>query len=207
VEDIHNYDTDITSYTEQVHGYLNAAGYPNRELWVTEWGDYPQRGSIPYASVSLSVQKVVSNLIRSSRPGNDYWNGNHLFSMYDWGTGYSSGLIAFDGTKRPGYYAFRLGIRALQGCRPTFQSTTNNSNLLAITTRDTGGKIYLLVSNNGTSSLTVDANLSALITSGTGTQYQFDATHNDVVVGNPVLSSGHVTFTIPGTAAVLITFP
>jgi hypothetical protein len=33
-----------------------------------------------------------------------------------------------------------------------------------------------------------------------------DATHHDVIVGHPVLSDGHITFTIPGTAAILITF-
>jgi hypothetical protein len=32
------------------------------------------------------------------------------------------------------------------------------------------------------------------------------ATHNDVLVGHPALNNGHVTFTIPGTAAILITF-
>ena len=205
--DVHNYDMDITSFTRTVHGWMNAAGYPNRPLWITEWGDYPRNGSVPYSSVSFSVNNVVSNLIRSSRPGDDYWAGSHLFSLYDWGISYyPSGLIASDGTHRPGYYALRLGTRALQGCRATYQSTSNNTSLLAITTKDTLGKVYLLVANNGTSFLTVDANLSALITSGAGTLWQFDATHNDVINGSPVLSAGHVTFTIPGTAAILIKF-
>jgi hypothetical protein len=52
----------------------------------------------------------------------------------------------------------------------------------------------------------VDANLSALLTSGTGTMWQYDATHLDVIVGNPVLNNGHVTFTIPGTSAILIRY-
>ena len=87
-------------------------------------------------------------------------------------------------------------------------STTSNSNLLAITTKDAGGKIYLLVTNSAANtSYSVNANLSSLITSGTGTQRQFDATHLNVAVGNPVLNNGHVTFTIPGTAAILITIP
>ena len=43
-------------------------------------------------------------------------------------------------------------------------------------------------------------------TSGIGTMWQFDATHNNVLAGHPTLSNGHVTFTIPGTAAILITF-
>ena len=33
---------------------------------------------------------------------------------------------------------------------------------------------------------------------------QFDATHNDVIVSQPTLSNGHVTFTIPAMAAILI---
>jgi hypothetical protein len=79
--------------------------------------------------------------------------------------------------------------------------------LLAITTRDASGNTYLLVTNNAANtSYTVDANLSALLTSGTGTMWQYDATHLDAIVGNPVLNNGHVTFTIPGTSAILIKY-
>jgi hypothetical protein len=100
-----------------------------------------------------------------------------------------------------------MGTRALEGCRPTYQSTTSNSNLLAITTKDSSGKYDLLVLNtSANTSYTVNADLSKLITSGTGTEWQYDATHNDTVVGSPSLSAGHVTFTIPGTAAVLFQF-
>lgn len=52
----------------------------------------------------------------------------------------------------------------------------------------------------------MDANLSALLSSGTGTLYQVDSTHNDVVNGSPVLSNVHVTFTIPGTSAILFKY-
>ena len=114
---------------------------------------------------------------------------------------------AGNGARRSTYYGFRLASRALNGCRPTYQSTASNSNLLAITTRDSLGKVYLLVTNSAAkTSYTVDANLSALLTSGTGTMWQYDQSHPDVVVGSPVLSNGHVTFTIPGNAAILIRF-
>jgi len=55
-------------------------------------------------------------------------------------------------------------------------------------------------------SYSVDADLSALVTNGTGTMWQFSATRADEVVGSPALSNGHVTFTIPGAAAVLLRF-
>jgi hypothetical protein len=100
-----------------------------------------------------------------------------------------------------------MGIRALNRCKTTFQSTTSDSHVLAITTKDAEGTMYLLVTNSSReTSYNIDADLSALITNGTGTMWQFDATHNDVIVGNPTLSNGHVTFTIPGMAAILITF-
>ena len=100
-----------------------------------------------------------------------------------------------------------MGIRALNRCKTTYHSPTSDSHVLAITTKDAEGTISLLVTNSATeTSYTVDADVSALITSGTGTMWQFDATHHDVVVGHPTLSHGHVTFTIPATAAILITF-
>jgi hypothetical protein len=65
--------------------------------------------------------------------------------------------------------------------------------------------VCLLVTNSsGETAHDVEADVSALITSGTGTMWQFDATHNDVIVGHPALRMGRVAFTIPSTAAVLI---
>jgi hypothetical protein len=34
----------------------------------------------------------------------------------------------------------------------------------------------------------------------------FDGTHNDVIVGNPILAGGNVTVTLSGTSANLIEF-
>ncbi|HEX8221503.1 MAG TPA: hypothetical protein VF914_20110 [Chloroflexia bacterium] len=206
--DIHNYNSDTTSYTQQVHGWMNADGKANAPLWLSEWATY--RGG--YQNASTGVKTIINNLIRGSRPGNDYIYGSHLFTFYDWdgfagGFQNFQGLVGPTGTKLASFYALRMGTRALNGCKATYQSTANNSNLLAITTKDAAGKVYLLVTNSSANtSYTVDANLSALLSSGTGTLYQFDATHNDVVNGSPVLSNGHVTFTIPGTAAILITY-
>jgi hypothetical protein len=100
----------------------------------------------------------------------------------------------------------RLGIRGLQGARPTYQSTASNSNLMAMTTKDSSGHVYLLVTNSSRGSISTNADLSALISSGTGTMWQFDSSHMDVIVGNPVLNNGHAVFTVPGTGAVLLQF-
>jgi hypothetical protein len=207
VMDYHNYDADVTAYTEQVHSWLNQFGVPNRPAWVTEWGDYPvHHQGPPYDNVTQGVLNATT-LLRGSRPGNDRWEGSHIFSFYDWGT-YGSGLIGgLPGTtKRTAYYGFRIATRALQGGRATYQSTTSTSSLIAITTKDTSGNVYLLVTNSSSTIYTITANLSALLTNSTGTMWQYDATHNDVVVGSPALSNGSVTFDIPGTAVVLIKF-
>jgi hypothetical protein len=155
---------------------------------------------------------VINNLIRGARPGIDHIDGSHLFTFYDWdgfhgGFQNFQGLVDRNGARQASFYAFRLANRALNGCKATYQSTASNGNLLAITTKDAAGQVYLLVTNSARKiAYTVDANLSALLTSGTGTMWQFDSAHLDVATGSPVLTNGHVTFTIPGTTAVLIRF-
>jgi len=205
--DVHNYSSDISSYTQQVHGWMNQTGHGSYPLWLSEWATY--RGG--YENVSTALGTVLDNLVRGSRSGNDHIDGSHLFTFYDWG-GFSGGFQNFEGLVGPSgaklksFYALRMGTRALKGCRPTYQATTSTSNLLAIATTDATGAVYLLVINDGRSSQTVDANLSALKTTGTGTQWQLDATHDDTVVANPSLSNGHVTLSMPKMAAVLLKF-
>jgi hypothetical protein len=207
--DIHSYNSDISGHVQQAHGWLNATGHSTMPLWLSEWATY--RGG--YQNAGTGVKTLINNMIRGSRPGNDYVYGSHMFTFYDWdgfngGFQNFQGLVDINGNKLSSYYGFQMAAKALNGCKPTYQSTTSNSNLLAITTKDTAGAVYLLVTNSAAStSYTVDANLSALKMTGTGTMYQYDATHLNTVVGNPVLSNGHVTFTIPGTAAVLFVFP
>jgi hypothetical protein len=206
--DIHDYSSDITDYVETVHGWMASTGHSSDPLWLSEWSTYLDG----YDRASTAVKRVVANLIRASRPGSDHVDGSHLFTFYDW-NGFSGGfqnfqgLVAADGTKRSSYYAFRLALRALQGGRPTHQASTSTGNLLAIATEDAAGHLYVLVANSAAhTTYAVDADLSALRTSGTGTMWLYDATHPDVVVGSPTLSNGHTTFQIPGTAAVVLQF-
>lgn len=206
---IHVYDGNITSAVELAHGYMNSAGYPNYPLDMSEWGTY--KGG--YQNASNGVKIVLNNLIIGAGPGIDHVDSSHIFSFYNWNgfKGFSGGtfqgLVDINGTRLTSFYALQMATKALAGSKPTYQTTVNNSSLRAITTRNSDGSINLLVTNTAAGSLALTADLSALKTTSTGTEYQYDATHNDVVVGSPVLSNGRVTFTIPGTGAILIVFP
>jgi hypothetical protein len=198
---VHIYTNDITPYTEQAHQWLDQTGHSNYPLWLTEWGSYQkQYDSIPFST------NLIANLIRGSRPGKDYIYGSQIFSLYDYNKKYT-GLISYNGDRRAAYYAMRMGIRALQGCRPTYQSITNASSLQAITTTDNAHNLYLLVANlSSTNQYTIDADLSKLSMSGAGTMWQFDTNHMDTIVGHPALKSGKITFTVPASGAILLKF-
>jgi hypothetical protein len=138
-----------------VHAWMNSTGHGDREVWLSEWATY--RGG--YDQATTGVNTVLANMIRGARPGDDRIDGSHLFTFYDW-DGFSGGFQDFEGlvgptgTKRLSFYALRMGIRGLGGCRPTYQSNASSGNLLAITTRDTLGYTYLLVTNRTCQSAT-----------------------------------------------------
>src|SRR5258708_8338162 len=80
--DIHDYNSDIRSYVEKVHRYMNSNGFSNAPLWVSEWGTYRSG----YKGVTFGVNNVVNNLIYGSYPGNDHVTDSHIFSLYDCGS-------------------------------------------------------------------------------------------------------------------------
>jgi hypothetical protein len=185
---------------------MNSNGYSGAPAWITEMGSYKQN---TYNGVSAS-NNIISWWLQASQPGNNYVTGIDLFSLYDWGSGYTSGAIHGSypsaETYEPGYYAMRLAARALVGGRPTYQITSSVKNVLSVVTKDSSGHYYLLAVNTGSPAATMTANLSALITSGTGTQWEFSSANNDVIVGTPTLSNGMVTFTIPAGGTELLKF-
>jgi hypothetical protein len=205
---IHNYSSDITSYTRAVHGWMNANGFAAAPLWLSEWATYRGR----YDNVSTGVELVIKNLIRASRPGDDHIYGSHLFTFYDWdgfhgGFQNFEGLVDRTGARRASYFAMRMATRALQGCRPTYETISSISDVTAITTRDAIGSVYMLVTNSAPRAThTLTADLSPHKTTSTGTMWQFGSGTMDVVTGSPALSAGRVTFTIPGRSAVLLRF-
>ncbi|PSO76735.1 MAG: hypothetical protein BRC44_15205 [Cyanobacteria bacterium QS_4_48_99] len=55
-------------------------------------------------------------MTRGSQTGDNYIYGSHIFSLYNWGNeGKHKGLIGPQGEHCLSYYAFRMGVRALQG--------------------------------------------------------------------------------------------
>lgn len=199
---IHDYASDISDYTQLVHGWMNNNGHAKSPLWLGEWGTYPTG----YDDLSLAIN-LTKNMIRGSQPGNSYIYGSHIFSLYDWGkAGGFKGLVGAKGEKRVSYYSARLGIRALQGGRPTFLTATSNANLTAITTRDSSGDVYLLVTNSGQAFYTINADLSALIVDGMGTVWEFSSKIKDEITGSLILNQGRIAFTIPANSAMLVRF-
>lgn len=200
--DIHDYSSNISTYVEKVHAWMNADGYANAPLWITEWGKSSENA---YSSLPIGIS-LLNNLIRGSSPGNDYVYGSTIFALYDYATKVL-GFIDANGKRRVDYYALRMGIRALQGCRPTYQSTASNKNLLAITTRNQDGSYSLLMTNQSRQQpYLVHTNLSALVLNGKGSLQRFDAQHQDTLDGTNQITNGQITLILPPDGAMLFTF-
>ncbi len=204
--DFHDYQSNPSEITT-LRAAMNSDGYTNAPAWITEMGSYRQN---TYNGQSTDNNIIVAWWIKASQPGNNYVTGINLFSLYDWGSSYTSGAIhgSYPNPESytPGYYAMRITARALVANRPTYQVTSTVRNVVSVVTKDSSGHYYLIACNSGSPGATVTADLSALITSGTGTQWEFSSVSNDVVVGSPVLSSGRVTFSIPSNSTELLKF-
>lgn len=198
---IHNYANDISSYIQQVHRWMNRTVHANSPVWLGEWGTYT--GGYDDLSFSLNL---IKNLIRASQPGETYVYGSHLFSLYDWGhEGTSKGVIDWEGNRRLSYYAFRMGIRALQGARLVFSSTISSSEMMGIVTGDNQGNFYLLMVNDQAESETVTADVSNLMVEGTGTVWEFSETVKDEIVMHMAIEQGTLTLQIPAYSSRLVT--
>ncbi|WP_201362687.1 hypothetical protein [Dictyobacter formicarum] len=201
--DIHDYDPNILPAVQRAHLWLNETHHTNSSVWLSEWGSYAQNNKYDTAPVGVSI---INNLIRGSEPGNNYVYGSNIFSLYDYDA-IPFGLISSAGTRRLDYYALRMAIRALQGCCPTYQSTVNTpgSSIQAITTRSTDGHLSLLITNsNSKANQQLTADLSALLHQGSGTIRQFDAQHQDQVVGYTLVQNGRMKLTVPAQGALLV---
>jgi hypothetical protein len=207
--DYHQYSfgTQFADSIQYAHQLATAAGASNKPLWISEWGTYdsalqpsgPLNDQEPYGIAT------INNLIEMSRPGPDYVFGSDYYALYDTNKKPNEGLIAGNGAHRTIYYALRLGIRALQGCKTTYQTQTGNAQLTAITTRDSTGTVFLLVTNTGQTSQTVQANLAPLMTAGAvATLFRYDTTHADVSQPLAMAQPGQVAFTVPPMGAALV---
>ncbi len=197
VVNVHNYHADISGYVRRVHGWMNGTPHRNSPLWLGEWGTYRNR----YDNPSLAL-RVIANLIRGSRPGDDYVYGSTIFSLYDWGDALQ-GLIGRNDQKRLAYYALRMGIRALQGGRTTLSTTHSDAELEAIATR-TGHRLYLLMVNVGTQPYALHANVRTFALRGRAVIREFRERVKDRRVDAIDFTGGHIPLWMPAKAAVLV---
>jgi hypothetical protein len=201
--DYHDFTDDPTGNIREVHQIMTATGHGDRPLWVTEWGPVFGHGPDSYLKVSSGLL-ILQNLIRMSRP-DSYVYGNHIVNLYD--APNRAYLVAKDGTRRVTYYAFRMGIRALQGGRTTFESVASTPDLTALTTRDDDGAVWVLAVNTSqTESYDVRADLSGLVGTGPATVWEFSERRHDEEVGRRHAVHGRVRFGVPAQAGVLLRF-
>ena len=122
------------------------------------WGTYTDG----YDNLDFSLN-LIKNMIRMSLPGDTYVYGSHIFSLYDWwGENGFKGLINAQGDRILSYYAFRMGLRALQGGRDVLQTTTSDPNLMALATRSDASTIFLLLVNAEGNGRSVEINIPPL---------------------------------------------
>lgn len=199
---IHNYAEDISTYSRQVHEWMDDSIHSNSPLWMTEWGTW----KTGYSNIDFSLN-LIKNMIRGSQPGSTYIYGSHLFSLYDWGrkSGFE-GLIDADGNRRLSYYAFRMGIRALQGGRSVLLSHISTSNIFGIVTRDESNAVSVLIVNSSDEPYPVEVDLSRLNVSSEGQLWAFSELNLDEVVGHPNLKKGRMFLNIPEKSSFLVRF-
>lgn len=197
---IHNYDLDISTYTSQVRAWANRNGHSQSPLWVGEWGSHTNDYDRPDFALNL-----IKNMIRAANPSPSYVFGSHLFSLYDWGiNGKYQGLIGPGGQRRLSYYAFRMGIRALQGGRAVLEIQGNRNQPMAIATQSDDGHLSILMVNSEGAVCPVRLDLSDLFQSGGGQRWDFSADHLDEVTGTVVMQDRIVETSLPPRSAVLL---
>jgi hypothetical protein len=196
---VHDYDWNISDYLKRVRGWMQRTIHARSPLWVGEWGTYTKQYG-GYEDLGFSLN-LIKNMMRMSQSEINVY-GSHIFSLYDWGRdGSLVGLINAQGDRRLAYYAFRMGIRALQGGRPILVSS--RSDLETIVTRATN-KIYVLIVNDQSKTRSVDLDLSALISQGMGEMREFSAQTNDETVGIVPIVQGQMLLEMPAQSSRLI---
>jgi hypothetical protein len=169
-------------------------------LWNSEYGTYNSSYNTVSQALLFSDQLFMMNLPAS------YVSGSQIFSMYTWGA--AEGLVNDAGAKSETYWAFKTLIPGIQNGKASFSVTGNSTSLKILGSKDAGG-FYIVVLNRGTGSTlyTITANVSAHRTTGTGTLTEYSAANKAVVVSNPVVSGGVVTFNSPADSLVVLKIP
>lgn len=182
---------DIIYGTDAVH----------EPLWNSEWGTY-QTSYDGAMGMTVADDLYEFSFFNTGNKYNGYVRGTSIFVMWDWG-GFD-GLVNADGSKNASYWSHRLMNRCLQGGKDILQ-VDGAGNALLLATRD-ATNVYVVVLNN---SSTFNVNLSPLgITNTTATVYNYlDPTHYDVVVDNPEVVDGQVSFDGVSKGVALLVVP
>lgn len=171
-------------------------------LWNGEWGNSLKGFN------TLSLALDVAQGIYEQSISDVY--GSTLFSMYPYvasggGRGWP-GLIHPDGVKEEGYWAMRLIIRGLQNGKMLYQVQTSDTTSMYLAAKDATNLNLIVINRSGTTN-TLTANVSAHLSTGTATVYEYSSARKDVVAVTPAISGGSVTFTSPSNSVVLVVMP
>jgi len=177
----------------------------HEELYLSEWGTY--RSSYDSHSAAMNYSEW---LISHSYAGS-YVAGSAIFSMYDWGPDDDQGIVRWDGTRTPTYWAFRLVSRGLQGGKTRYavdHAIPSNQRVSAIAAVDEAAEtMYVTIENRGVKDHTITLDLSAHAASGTATFYQYAAGVNDEIVGTGTLNNGLLVLDVLASTIVQVALP
>ena len=144
-----------------------------------------------------------------AQPGNTYIDGSHIFSLYNWNWEDATvfeGLIDTNGDRRLSYYAFRMGIRALQAGKPVLLTASSDDRVMAIATKNDDGTTPLLLVNSAEETVLIHLDLHNIRTHGQASIQEFsDAIHDEKIIDYS-FHDGQVSVTMPSQAAWLLTF-
>ncbi|MBE9030047.1 hypothetical protein IQ266_09940 [filamentous cyanobacterium LEGE 11480] len=197
---IHSYDRNISGYVRRVRRWMRRTAHAQSPLWIGEWGTYTKG----YNDRDFSLN-LIKNMMRMSTPGETYIDGSHLFSLYDWGrNGSFEGLINAQGERRLAYYAFRLGIRALQGGQAVLPATSSNDDVMTIVTQDKQHQLHVLLVNDRNTSRHLTIDVSAILQQGQGTVREFSDTAQDEIVTSLKIQHGKAKIKLPPHTSQLL---
>ncbi|MBE9100506.1 hypothetical protein [Vacuolonema iberomarrocanum] len=200
---VHNYDRNVATYIQQVREWMQNSPHADAPLWIGEWGTY----TTGYTDLAFSLD-LIKNMIRMSQPGKSYVHGSHIFSLYDWGQdGFFQGLIDAAGDRRLSYYAFRLGIRALQGGKPVTMTALSDDRVMAIATKDDETTLQVLLVNDSEVDVPMRLDLQRVRSQGHASIREFSHEIHDEQTVDYRFNNGQLQLSMPAQAAWLLTIP
>jgi len=178
-------------------------------LYLSEWGHYKTSG---YDSVGTALQYAGDQGLMAHNYLGSRVDISSIFSMYNWGP-YCEGIVSGQSFEVPHktetYYAMRLAIRGLQGGRDVYgQDEDYTGSFQKVTNaKAPDGTLWVVLVHSTVKDLDVVLDVSAHVSSGTVTFYQYSETYKDEITGTGNLDNGIISFTIPHHSLILVKIP